>query len=110
MRATVSAAAPRSGGFPAERTAANSSRSRVTPPSGALAEFHHVAVRIEDPELGSAEVAIGDAARVERAPHLRQVGDLERDVRIRRVDVVEDLRLLDQMELALAERVPCAGE
>src|SRR5206468_3974058 len=75
-----------------------------------LAELDHVAVGIADPELGPPEVAVGDAARVERLPYPLDALHLQRDVRIGRVDVLEYLLLLHEVELGAAQVVPRAGK
>src|SRR2546422_2684640 len=113
MRAIASAARARSVRSPAATSAAKSSRPPMDCSLGGcprLAELDHVAVGIADPELGAAEVEVGHTARVEGLSHQLDALHPEREVRIGRVDVLEHLPLLDEMELRAAQVVPGAGE
>src|SRR6266566_4391503 len=113
MRAIASAARARSVRSPAAASAAKSSRRPPICSLGGcprLAELHHVAVGIADPELGAAEVEVRDAAHVERLPHPLDAVHPQREVRIAGVDVLEHLLLLDEMELRAAQVVPRAGK
>src|SRR5262249_58573718 len=86
------------------------SRRVATPWSTRLAELDDVAVRVAHPELGLAEGEERHAARLERALHLGHALDLEGEVPRRRVDALERDRVRDQVELAVADRVPFPGE